>query len=244
MKPQEERSLTASSMVASSTSVMCQRFIARSVRRTARDRRAAVQFYSPRERLFFLSANQPKDKALATAATDFGHNAKALWMFRWAGRITGQAGLVAFAEDNARALFARAYIDDCACWADGMLRGATLDVNKSWWIYAELDQLAGTLVQRDPTFAQALPRTYGYWFRHFVDPLHGEVWNGIDGRTHAPVRQLPKQWPWKNSYYTFEHALVGYIVRQQQYGEPVTLHYAWSGDPPAGPCDRITFPAR
>jgi hypothetical protein len=98
------------------------------------------------------------------------------------GLITGQADLVAFPEDKARALFARAYLDDCGCWADGMLRGATLDVNKSWWIYAELDQLAGTLTQRDPTFARALPRTYGYWFRHFVDPLHGEVWNRIDGR--------------------------------------------------------------
>jgi hypothetical protein len=81
------------------------------------------QFYSPGERLFFLSGNRPEDKALATAGTDFGHNAKALWMIRWAGLITGSADLVAFAENNARVLLPRAYLDNCGCWADGILRG-------------------------------------------------------------------------------------------------------------------------
>src|SRR6516162_2754502 len=107
-------------------------------------------FYSPGERLFFLSGNRPEDKALATAGTDFGHNAKALWMIRWTGLITGSAHLVAFAEDNARVLLPRAYLDDCSCWADGILRGGALDVDKSWWIFAELDQLAGTLARVTP----------------------------------------------------------------------------------------------
>jgi hypothetical protein len=107
-----------------------------------------------------------------------------------------------------------------------------LDVDKSWWIFAELDQLAGTLALRDPTFVRYLPRAYDYWFRHFVDPVYGEVWNGVDGRTHAPLRQLPKQWQWKNAYHSFEHALVGYIVAQQLHGELVTVYYAFPGNPP------------
>ena len=192
------------------------------------------KFYSPGEQLFFLSPNRPEDKTLATAGTDFGHNAKALWMIRWAGFITGDANLVTFAETNARALFAQAYLDDCGCWAGGILPGGRLDLNKSWWIYAELDQLAGTLALRDSTFAQNLPRTYDYWFNHFVDPVYGEVWNGVDGRTHAPIRNLPKQWAWKNAYHSFEHALVGYIVAEQLHGKPVTLYYAFLEDPPAG----------
>jgi mannose/cellobiose epimerase-like protein (N-acyl-D-glucosamine 2-epimerase family) len=191
------------------------------------------QFYSPDEGLFFLSGNRPEDKALATAGTDFGHNAKALWMIRWTGLITASADLVAFAESNARDLFPRAYLDDCGCWADRILPGGALDVDKSAWIFAELDQLAGTLALRDPTFAQYLPRAYDYWFRHFVDPVYGEVWNGVDGKTHAPMRRLPKHWKWKSAYHSFEHALVGYIVAQQLRGEPVTLYYAFSGDPPA-----------
>jgi hypothetical protein len=42
---------------------------------------------------------------------------------------------------------------------------------------------------------------------HLVDKEFGEVWNSVDGRTHAPVRQAPKQWEWKNAYHSFEHAL-------------------------------------
>jgi mannose/cellobiose epimerase-like protein (N-acyl-D-glucosamine 2-epimerase family) len=190
------------------------------------------QFYSPADRLFFLSANKPEDTMLSTSGTDFGHNAKALWMIRWTGRITGDSDLVAFAEDNARTLFPRAYLDDCGCWAEGLFPGGTLDLDKSWWIYAELDQLAGTLALADPSFAQNLARTYDYWFSHFVDPVYGEVWNTVDGRTHAPVRQLPKQWQWKNAYHSFEHTLVGHIVAQQLHGEPVTLYYAFPADPP------------
>ena len=190
------------------------------------------QFFSPGEKLFFPSSNRPEDKALSTAATDFGLNAKALWMIRWTGLITGRPDLVAFAEDNARSLFDRAYLNDCGCWADGMQQGDTLDVDKTWWIYAELSQLAGTLALRDRIFANYLPRTYAYWFRRFVDPVYGEVWNSVDGRTHAPVRKLPKQWKWKNAYHSFEHALVGYIVAQQLHGNPVTLYYAFSGDLP------------
>ena len=192
------------------------------------------QFYSPRERLFFLSANRPEDKVLATAGTDFGHNAKALWMLRWTGLITGSADLVTFAEDNARTLFPRAYLEECGCWAEGIRQGGALEVDKSAWVFAELDQLAATLALGNPTFVQYLPRSYDYWFRHFIDPVYGEVWNGVDGITHTPLRQLPKQWQWKTAYHSFEHALVGYIVAQQLRGELVTLYYAFRQEPPAG----------
>ncbi len=186
------------------------------------------QFYSPADKLFFLSANQPTDRDLATTPTDFGHNAKALWMIRWAGLIAGHADVVAFSQDNAQALLTRAYLEDCGCWAEGVRPGGALDLDKSWWIYAELDQLAGTLALSDPKFAQYLPRAYDYWFTHFVDKEFGEVWNSVDGRTHAPVRQAPKQWEWKNAYHSFEHALIGYIVGQQLNDQPITLYYAFS----------------
>src|SRR5262244_1208081 len=182
------------------------------------------QFYSPGERLFFLSGNRPEDKALATAGTDFGHNAKALWMIRWTGLITGRADLVAFAEESARALFRQAFQDDCGCWADGFSRGGALDVNKTWWIYAELDQLAGTLALRDPTFVRYLPRAYDYWFRHFVDPVYGGGVDGVDGRAHTALRQVAEQRQWEKRDQSLEHALVGYIVAQQLHGELVTLY--------------------
>src|SRR5260370_4718789 len=127
-------------------------------------------------------------------------------MIRWTGLITGSADLVAFAENNARVLFPRAYLDDCGCWAEGILRGGALDVHKSWWIFAELDQLTGTLALRDPTFVQYLPRTYDYWFRQFCDPVYGEAWNGVDGRTPAALRRVPEKLPWKKREQSFGHA--------------------------------------
>jgi mannose/cellobiose epimerase-like protein (N-acyl-D-glucosamine 2-epimerase family) len=188
------------------------------------------QFYSPSDKLFFRAANQPADRILATTPTDFGHNAKALWMIRWTGLLTDHTDLVDFAQDNAEALLARAYITDCGCWAGGVQPGGILDLDKHWWMYAELDQLAGTLALNDSKYLQYLRRVYDYWFGHFVDTEFGEVWNSVDGRTHLPVRKLPKQWEWKNAYHSFEHALVGYIVAQALNDKPVTLYYALPND--------------
>ena len=188
-------------------------------------------FYSFDDHLFFLNANQPSDVSLATAGTDFGHNSKANWMIRWTGLMNGDADLVAFAEDNASRFFPRAYLPDNGSWAEGLNPGGSLDINKSWWIYAELDQFAGTLALRDPSFAQYLPSAYDYYLKYFVDPVYGEVWNSVNGTTNAPIRDLPKHWQWKVAYHSFEHALVNYIVCQQLHHEPVTLYYAFHKRP-------------
>ncbi|MCG2673362.1 hypothetical protein ACFPFP_41740 [Bradyrhizobium sp. GCM10023182] len=188
------------------------------------------QFYSPADKLFFRAANKPSDMVLTNTPTDFGHNAKALWMIRFTGLLTGHQDLVQFAEDNARALLGRAYLEDCGCWAGGLLAGGNLDLDKPWWVYAELDQLAGTMALTDPTYARYLPRVHDYWFSHFVDTQHGEIWNGVDGKTDMPQRKQPKQWEWKNAYHSFEHALVGYIVGQTLNKQPVVLHYAFADD--------------
>jgi hypothetical protein len=127
-------------------------------------------------------------------------------------------------------LLARAYVADCGCWAGGVLPGGVLDLDKVWWVYAELNQLAGTLALSDVKYARYLPRAYDYWFSRFVDTQFGEVWTAIDGRTHEPVRKMPKQWEWKNAYHSLEHALVGYIVAQALNNKAVTLYYAFPSD--------------
>jgi hypothetical protein len=59
-----------------------------------------------------------------------------------------------------------------------------------------------------------------------VDFICQEAMDRVNGGM-ATLRQLPKQWQWKNAYHCFEHALVGYIVAQQLQGEMVTLYYAF-----------------
>jgi uncharacterized protein (TIGR03437 family) len=187
-------------------------------------------FYSPSNNLFFLQADTPQERDLAYTGVDVGHSSKALWMIRWTGLQTGDQGMVSFAEFNARRLLDRAYIsesDGSGSWAGGVLQGGALDKNKSWWVYDELDQLSATLALGDMTAGRHLPQTNDYWFKYFVDPQFGEVWNGVNYGTNTPQRDYPKSWQWKNAYHDMEHVLVGYLTSQWLHGVPATLHYAF-----------------
>ncbi len=190
------------------------------------------RFYSPSQNVVFLSANTPADTDITRSGTDFGHTAKAFWMIRWTGLLTGDSDLVAFAEDNGRRMLERAYLPDNGSWAEGLLVGGNVDINKSWWIYAELDQFAGTLALMDPSTAWYLPQTSSYYLRYFIDRQYGEVWNGLDGKTNAPQKDLPKQWFWKNGYHSMEHAMVSYMTARSLKQEPLTLYYAFQGEVP------------
>jgi mannose/cellobiose epimerase-like protein (N-acyl-D-glucosamine 2-epimerase family) len=185
------------------------------------------RYYSPEENLFFMDALPPQERRLGRSNSDFGHTIKSLWMIRMVGQATGEAGLVRFAEEQGRRVLARAYLPDTGSWASSVRPDGTLETNKEWWMYTELDQFAASLALTDPSVGAPLPRTQDYWLRHFVDPVHGEVWTTLDGTTHQPLTAMPKQWPWKNGFHSFEHALVGYITAQQLRGEPVVLYYAF-----------------
>ena len=184
-------------------------------------------YYNWDENLFYLTSDKPSDRDPKVAATDFGHTIKSFWMIRWTGVLTGNPEFVEFAESGGRRVLERAYRN--GSWASGVKAGGALDLDKSWWIYAELDQFAATLSIQDPSMAtQYLERTYDYWQRYFVDPLYGEVWTTVSGSTNLPIGDLPKQWPWKNGYHSLEHALVAYITAAARTGESVTLYFAAS----------------
>jgi hypothetical protein len=134
---------------------------------------------------------------------------------------------VQFSETNGPRVLARAYLASNGSWAEGLLPGAVMDLNKTWWIYAELDQYTGSLAMAYPDLATYLPDTYDYWLNTFVDRQYGEVWNGIDAATNLPQKSMPKSWPWKNAYHSFEHAMVAYISTSQLKGQPVLLFYAF-----------------
>ena len=196
-------------------------------------------YYSPEDNLFFLQADTPQEMDINYTGVDVGHSSKALWMLRWTGLLTGDQGLVGFAEANARRLLDRAYMpetDGSGSWAQGVLQGGAQDQDKTWWVYAELDQLSGTLALSDVAAGRYLPQTTAYWFNYFVDPQYGEVWNGLNYPANTPQKSYPKVWQWKNAYHDFEHTLVGYITSQWLLGQPVTLHYAFTN-----PVDQATI---
>lgn len=190
-------------------------------------------FYNPAANLYFTSATRPADTDLQRTGTDNGHTGKALWMSRFEGLMDGDPNLVAWAEASARRHLARSWIDSDGSWAAGVVAGGALDRNKNWWVYSELDQLAGTLAIEDPAAAANLARSARYWFTYFVDKQYGDVWNGVDFGTNAPQKSYPKAWQWKSAYHAFEHALVGYIAGSRLHGTPLVLYYAFAADTPA-----------
>ncbi len=188
-------------------------------------------FYVEKENLYFLRADTAADVDIARSATDFGHSIKALWMTRFTGLMRNDEALVRWAEEKGKAILERAWQPACGCWAGGVKAGGAIELNKEWWVYAELDQFAASVALTRPEFAAHLPSTYDYWLTRFVDKTYGEVWATIDGLTHLPKPGTPKQYTWKNGYHSLEHALVAYISAQQLHGEPATLYFNFAADP-------------
>jgi mannose/cellobiose epimerase-like protein (N-acyl-D-glucosamine 2-epimerase family) len=191
-----------------------------------------AEFYSEEEGLFFTEA--PSRDALSSQrqAVDFGHSIKAFWMIRAAAQQLGDDELVRWAEQGGLRVLDKAYLAEPGTWANGLGKGGTLELDKDWWIYNELDQFTATLAMSHPEASKLqakLSKTQTWYLEHFVDRTHGEVWTAVtaDGR---PKTDLPKKWPWKSAYHVFEHALVNYIAGSQVRGQPIVLHYAFAGE--------------
>jgi mannose/cellobiose epimerase-like protein (N-acyl-D-glucosamine 2-epimerase family) len=183
------------------------------------------KFFAPERHLFWGTLHEPK--ALGSRHTDFGHTAKALWMIERIGRLVGDPKLIAFATREAGLVLQQAYLADSGSWASRLRRDGSLDINKEWWIYAELDQIAATLALQDRDLARYLPKTQDYWLRHMVDPAQHEIYGWVNGRTHEGG-DGPKIHHWKSGYHSAEHALVSYVTAQALRGQPVALHFAFS----------------
>lgn len=189
------------------------------------------KYHSPERHLFWGTVHDPKDLRLGSRHTDFGHTAKALWMIERIGLLCGDAKLRAFATGEAKLLLAQAYRSDTGSWGSRLRRDGSVDPNKEWWIYAELDQLAATLGLQDPAQRAPLPATQAWWLKHFVDPIGHEVWGWVDGET-GQAGGGPKIHHWKSGYHSAEHALVGYLTAQSRDGRDSVLHFALA-DPKA-----------
>ncbi len=183
-------------------------------------------YYDPGRRLFWGTLHDPAQKKLGSRHTDFGHTAKACWMLERTGRLTHDARLVAFATNAAQAVLKQAYLPDSGTWGSRLRPDGSVDQGKEWWIYAELDQLAGTLALRDPAQAAPLPRTAEFWFRRMVDHEHHEVWGGAGGPPDFEPWEGLKIHQWKSGYHSAEHALVGYLVAQALHCQPAVLYFA------------------
>ena len=194
---------------------------------TARHLREA--FHDPVTGLFRRRASDPEG-SLANA--DFGHSVKALWFIDQTAKLAGDAALQRFAQDQAQALFARAWRPDQGAWSTGLDAEGAPDDRAVWWSFAELDQFAAALAIADPDLRDAVAAAQDYWLTRFVDADHGGIWGGVDLATGAPDTGYPKHWEWKAGFHGFEHALISYLAASATEDGVAELFFARADDLP------------
>lgn len=149
---------------------------------------------------------------LGSDHTDFGHSVKTLWVILKAGELLEETSYVTFARPKIDAILKMAYIKETGSWARRYNKDGSLDVNKEWWILAELDQACQILSLHDPAYYEYLNNTHKYWFTYMVDKKYGEIHHMLDGKTNKPMIEYPKIHNWKSSLHSFEHALCSFTV--------------------------------
>ena len=162
--------------------------------------------------------------------TDFGHTIKTFWMCNLVGKLINNSELIKFSKENSIKLLKDAYIENTGSWGDCYLDSTKqISKNKTWWIYAELDQMCATLGLQDTSmYSQYLIRTYKYWDNYFIDKINKEVWNGVNENGEPDDKSIPKIHLWKNGYHSMEHALIGYLSTSNYTKNKITLFYAYN----------------
>ena len=185
-----------------------------------------TQFYSERYKFFWGIDSDARSMQLGTDHTDFGHSVKTFWVILKVGELLGEPFYIQFARENIDKILEKAYLKETGSWARRFVNDKELDVDKEWWILAELDQAAEILAIHDPTYYEYLNNTHRYWFDHMVDKENGEIWHYVDGKTNQPLLKYPKAHNWKTSLHSFEHALFGYMTASMAKDENFDLYYA------------------
>lgn len=182
------------------------------------------KFHDPASGVFWGTLEREDSRRPGARHNDFGHTIKAYWMLLLAARELQDPKLEAFAREGATRILARAWHAPSNSWASEW-KADGVNAGKAWWIFAELDQMASTLAQRDPAQARYLEGSWPFWLDKLTDHAHGEVWGWVSADGWVPPDSL-KIHHWKSGFHSFEHALVSYLSAQALEGKPATLHFA------------------
>lgn len=185
-----------------------------------------TQFYSEKYEFFWGVENDSASMSLGTDHTDFGHSVKTFWVIQKVGELLGDPFYIDFARPRIDKILQDAYIEETGSWARRFDENGNLDIDKEWWILAELDQACEILSIHDPSYYAYLNNTHRYWLDKMVDHKDGEIWHMVSGVTDKPVIQYPKAHNWKTSLHSFEHALFGYMTASRIKDTEFDLYYA------------------
>ncbi|MGN0641349.1 MAG: hypothetical protein ACI4JT_10415 [Oscillospiraceae bacterium] len=186
------------------------------------------RFYSENN-LFWGVVNDTEKMSLGGGHNDFGHSVKTLWVIEKVGQIIDEPFYIDFARSRIKGIIENAYLPENGTWASRFKADGTLDKNKEWWIYAELDQAAEIMSINNPMYYEYLNNTQRYWLNTMTDKENGEIWHYVDSDGNANIC-YPKTHCWKTSLHSFEHALFSYMTAAQLKGEDFELYYAFPED--------------
>jgi mannose/cellobiose epimerase-like protein (N-acyl-D-glucosamine 2-epimerase family) len=192
------------------------------IRRLARVLRET--YYDPATGTFAGTLDKPDSRKPGSRHNDFGHTVKAYWMLMLAGRELKDPELEAFARKGAARILPWAWHEPSRSWASEW-KAEGVNPNKTWWIFAELDQMAATLAQQDRSYAKYLETSGPFWLDKMTDHAHGEVWGWVSDTGWVPPDSLKIHF-WKSGFHSFEHALMAYLGAQALAGQPAVLHFA------------------
>ena len=185
------------------------------------------RFYSERYGFFWGTGTKNVAKQLGTDHTDFGHSVKTMWLIYEVGIMTNEMSFVNFARNKIDFILSNAYLDESGSWARRYNKDGSMDKDKEWWSFAELNQACAILALNDPSYLSYLNETYKYWFDYMVDKEYGEIWHYVFADGNKPDIKYPKIHSWKTSLHSFEHALFGYLTASQIKNKEFTLYYAF-----------------
>ena len=182
------------------------------------------KFHDPESGVFWGTLEREDSRKPGARHNDFGHTIKAYWMLLLAAKELQDPKLETFARDGAARILARAWHAPSNSWASEW-RAEGVNANKTWWIFAELDQMASTLAQKDPAARTYLEGSWPFWLDKLTDHKNGEVWGWVSVDGWVPPDSL-KIHHWKSGFHSFEHALISYLSARAIEGKPATLHFA------------------
>lgn len=191
-----------------------------------------THFYSERYKFFWGVETETSNLCLGTDHTDFGHSVKTFWVIQKVGEMLGEPFYIDFARPKIDKILKDAFVEENisdvikGSWARRLDSEGNIDIDKEWWILAELDQACEILAIHDPSYYAYLNNTQRYWLDKMVDHEYGEIWHMVDGKTHKPVINYPKVHNWKTSLHSFEHVLFSYMTASQIKNKEFELYYA------------------
>lgn len=185
-----------------------------------------TQFFSEHYQFFWGVQSSTSHMSLGSDHTDFGHSVKTFWVIQKVGELLGDPFYIEFARPKIDKILKDAYIEADGTWARRFDEDGKLDIDKEWWILAELDQASEILSIHDPFYYGYLNTTQRYWLKHMVDHEYGEIWHMVGAKDNKPMINYPKMHSWKTSLHSFEHALFSYMTACRLKGKDITLYYA------------------